>query len=377
MSAAVEPGSRTLAQVQASLRERLSGKKAPFYFADVEEAEATIARLQGIDGANWGAAWSQAGSRFEAVGAEHEKAGRSDEARDAYLKAYGFYQVGRYPVPSHPAKQQCYAKARECYMKAGKFFSPPLERVTVPFTGHAGEGNAVAFYARRPAGAGKLPVVIRWSGIDTWKEERHDINEAFIRNGFASLVMDMPGTGESPVKACIDGERQFLPVLDWIREQPDLEASKIVLIGQSWGGYWATKLAHLYSDRLSAVVNWGGGVHHNFQRDWVLGSRNADSYLMDLTTARASSVGGTTYEEYADRVTQFSLLDMKILDHPHPPMLLVNGKDDRQVPIEDMYLLLQHGAPKSMRLFPGGHMGYTPMTLPTIISWIRATLRMA
>jgi hypothetical protein len=54
---------------------------------------------------------------------------------------------------------------------------------------------------------------------------------------------------------------------------------------------------------------------------------------------------------------------MGLLDNPHPPMLLVNGKDDKQVPIEDLFLLTQHGRPKSVRLFPGGHMGYTPQTL--------------
>ena len=51
-------------------------------------------------------------------------------------------------------------------------------------------------------------------------------------------------------------------------------------------------------------------------------------------------------------------------------MLLVNGIDDAQTPIRDLYLLLEHGAPKEARVFPGGHMGQTPRTYPTIIDWI-------
>jgi hypothetical protein len=50
--------------------------------------------------------------------------------------------------------------------------------------------------------------------------------------------------------------------------------------------------------------------------------------------------------------------------------LIVNGKDDLQTPIADLYILLEHGTPKSARVFPGGHMGQTPETLPTIIRWL-------
>jgi len=35
-----------------------------------------------------------------------------------------------------------------------------------------------------------------------------------------------------------------------------------------------------------------------------------------------------------------------------------------------VYLLIEHGSPKSVRLFPGGHMGITPQTLPTIVTWL-------
>ena len=36
--------------------------------------------------------------------------------------------------------------------------------------------------------------------------------------------------------------------------------------------------------------------------------------------------------------------------------------------------LLEHGGPKAARVFPGGHMGQTPETLPTIIRWLRKEL---
>ena len=72
-----------------------------------------------------------------------------------------------------------------------------------------------------------------------------------------------------------------------------------------------------------------------------------------------------------------SLLEQGILDQPSAPLLLVNGKEDRQAPIDDLYLVLEHGSPKSARVFPGGHMGHTPETRPTMIKWLRDHLQRA
>jgi esterase FrsA len=55
-------------------------------------------------------------------------------------------------------------------------------------------------------------------------------------------------------------------------------------------------------------------------------------------------------------------------------MLIVNGKEDLQTPIADLYILLEYGAPKSARVFPGGHMGQTSETLPTIVRWLTSEL---
>ena len=55
-------------------------------------------------------------------------------------------------------------------------------------------------------------------------------------------------------------------------------------------------------------------------------------------------------------------------------MLVVNGKEDLQTPIDDLYILLEHGEPKAARVFPGGRMGQTPETLPTIIRWLKREL---
>jgi hypothetical protein len=48
-------------------------------------------------------------------------------------------------------------------------------------------------------------------------------------------------------------------------------------------------------------------------------------------------------------------------DKPSAPLLGVNGKLDDQAPVEDIYLLMEHGTPKEARIYPEGrHMGRTP-----------------
>ena len=361
----------SLEEIRAGLRERLDAHKSPFHVVDVAAARAAIERLTSVAGDHWAGVWSDAARPFEERGLALESAGDRDGARAAYFTAYGMLHVARFPTPNTPAKLAAYRRSVEMFRAAGRFFTPPLEVVTVPFAGRAGEGDAVTFYVRRRHTAAPAPVLIRWGGIDTWKEERHDINERVLAAGFTSINVDMPGVGESPVRGSVDAERQFVPVLDWIRTQPDLDAGRVAIVGMSYGGYWATKVAHLYADRLCGAVNWGGGIHAFFTRAWNERSKNASSYVMDLDVARARTVGADDYDGYIERVAGFSLVDQGILDRPHPPMLIVNGRYDEQVPLDDMLVLCEHGAPKELRLFPGGHMGYGPNTLPTVLAWLQ------
>jgi pimeloyl-ACP methyl ester carboxylesterase len=147
------------------------------------------------------------------------------------------------------------------------------------------------------------------------------------------------------------------------------------LLGRSFGGYWATKLAHLMPQRIAGAVNWGGGAHHMFQPEWIESSRYPDSYLMDLVETRRRMLGARDDAEYVEFFRRLSLLDQGLLDRPCAPLLLVNGKDDKQCPVDDIHLLLERGSPKTVRLFPGGHMGLTPQTLPTIVQWLARQVR--
>ena len=228
----------------------------------------------------------------------------------------------------------------------------------MPFAGRPDEGDNVRFYLTRPGGVDRPGVVLAWGGIDTWKEESHARLGALLRaRGLAVVLIDIPGTGESPVLASADAERQYTPVFDYLAARSDLDGSRCGVIGASFGGYWAMKLAYTHRDHVTAAVNWGGGVHITFTREWQERSRNATSYLMDLMAARARIFGGSTFEDYVERCPQLSLLDQGLLDPRQRRSSWSTAAIDQQNSIDDIYLSLDHGDPKAARVFDGGHMG--------------------
>ncbi len=370
-----DPDNQTLAGAQEYLRHHLEVRRHPLNRIDAEAAARTIDALEGIEPEPWAAAWLATAAEFAARAETAQRAGDAQAERDAWYQAYLFAFMGRYPVPNHAAKDAAYEIQREYFLKAGALNDPPVERVEVPFAGREGEGATVAFYVARPQGVSNPPVVITWGGIDSWKEEVLVGSEQFWARGIATILIDMPGTGEAPVVAGPDAERLWDPVFDWIAAH-DYDERRVAVFGGSFGGYWATKLAHTHRDRLAAAVNWGGGIHLTFTPEWQAKSRNASSYLMDLPGARARMFGGTTFEEYVARCPELSLLDQGVLDLPCCPLLMLNGKDDLQNASQDLLLALEHGDPKTVRLYPGGHMGNDmPGIRKVIAGWLGERLR--
>ena len=357
----------TLGAGKAWLLTRLERGAHPLDGLDPDAARATIDALTGLDPEPWTAAW---GGLAGAFAARAEASTDPATERDLWFQAYRAAFMGRYPVPNHPLKEREYERAREFFLKATALEDPPLEVVELPF-----EGSKLRFYLTRPAtGESRPPVAMVWAGIDTWKEEMHERLGALLRSrGFAVLLVVLPGVGESPVLALGNAERQWTPIFDWLATRDDLDGARCAAIGGSFGGYWAMKLAYTHRDRLRCAVNWGGGVHITFTPEWQQRSRNASSYLMDLMNARARIFGGETFEDYVAHCPELSLLDQGLLDQPSAPLLLVNGRDDVQNSIDDIYLSLDHGGPKAARVFDGGHMGEGPVA-PTIVDWVTQML---
>ena len=80
-----------------------------------------------------------------------------------------------------------------------------------------------------------------------------------------------------------------------------------------------------------------------------------------LLDARSYIFGVKTLEEVLKIAPSLSLVTQGIIDQPSAPLLCINGKEDDQHPISDLYLLAEHGSPKDIRIIAGaGHMGRKP-----------------
>ena len=233
----------------------------PFRELDPDAAREVIMGLQGLEPEIWASAWGEAARRFAA---QAEASTATADAKEAWLQAYRMAFLGRYPVPNHPAKMASYERAREYFHQAAALEGPPVEIHSVPFDGRAQESDEVHFYLARPAQAdAPTPVALVWAGIDTWKEEMGIMRDLLRDRGCAVVLVDMPGTGQSPVLASIDAERQYTPVFDWLDAQPDLDPDRSAVIGGSFGGYWAMKLAYTHRDRIRAAGQLGRRRPHH------------------------------------------------------------------------------------------------------------------
>ena len=125
-------------------------------------------------------------------------------------------------------------------------------------------------------------------------------------------------------------------------------------------------------ERLRAAVNQGGPAHFAFQKDWIAKAQRGE-YPFELAETLACAFDRSSGEEWIEYAPQLSLLTQGILDRPCAPLLCVNGVNDTVFPIADMYLLLEHGRPKSTRFYPGGHMG-GGNAQAVIIDWLKEKL---
>ena len=342
---------RTLDELREETVRRIRSNGYPGRGIRLPDAERAMAALASTDPEDWAKVWTAAG---DAVVAEAERAASPDDERDLYKTAFATYTMGRFPAPTTPGKRTAYDKALEAYMRYAALLPQKLEVVRIPF-----EGKEIIGYFRKPEGPGPFPLMIQCGGLDFWKEQVADEALNYLPHGICVLGLDMPGTGQAPIKGDVGAERMFSAAFDWAETRPDIDATRMFMRGVSWGGHWATRVAIAEQGRLLGAINHGGAVHHFFQPEWQLKALGTREYLMDLFGARANVFGVKTLDEFLEYGPRMSLLIDDQIDRPTAPMLVMNGAKDSQVPIADQLLLLQRGDAKEAWINPNGvHMGF-------------------
>ena len=345
---------RTLEELKAEIQLRADRKAYPVAQLDAAEVREALANLTSQDRDHWAAVWGAIGDRHMAR-AKSIEASNKAEAAHVYDKAMQWYMFARFPLEDSPGTAQAYKKAIDAFAGYSRMVDPPIEAVKFDY-----QGTEITGYLRKPKGVAKPPVVITIGGLDGRKEDGSIRNAAYTEKGVAFFAFDMPGTGQTRIKIEPGADKVYSVVLDALAKRDDIDAKRVVVTGGSWGGHWSAHLAYSEKDRLLGAVVQGGPVHHYFQPDWQRKALGTREYLFGLFEARSAVYGAKTLDEFLAYGPRMSLKDRGLLDKPSAPMLLVNGRNDTQVPIDDLQLLLNNGDPKEAWVNPqGGHMGRT------------------
>ena len=341
---------RPFEEVRTLLLERAGERRNPFDRTDPRTAERIVRGLRSTAHDEWVPAFGVAAQACE---------------RD--IDAYGYWRVARYPAPTSPLKRDAYRRSQEHYLRAMAAEQPLLETVRTPFRGREGEGTAVEAHLRVPARAGRRPLVVMWGGIDSFKEERRP--EPYLAAGFATLGIDMPGVADAPLAGSTDAERMWDPIFDWVGTRAELDPERVAVMGNSTGGYWATKLSRTHRHRIRAAVDNGGPVHDSFTPAWIARAQVGE-YPFELAETLAAAFGGSTYDDWVRIAPSLSLVGLGILDQPSAPLLAVHGEDDTVFPVTDARRLIDAGA--DALIVPGGHLSGD--TTGAIVRWLAVRL---
>ena len=194
------------------------------------------------------------GARLEKVGDDAEAAGHRMSAGNAYLRAGMYYFTGeRFMYPGE-AKREVGRKSIELQTKGLLRRYPNLERVEVPF-----EGTSLpALFMKAPGASARAPTVVVFDGMDNCKEMSVLFNGLeFAARGWNTLAIDGPGQGESlrlrEMYARHDYETAGTAAYDYVASRPEVDASKVVVMGYSFGGYYAGRVA-AFEKRYAAGV---------------------------------------------------------------------------------------------------------------------------
>ena len=377
---AQEPQERTIDEIKAEAIHRAENGMYPLIGLDPADLREAFASIKTRDKDEWAAAFMSVGDRYMAEG-NSLVATDPVKANADYIRAWRVYSFGRWPIPASPGKQRSYSKAIEAFLAHARFWDPPLQVIHIPF-----EGSEIIGYLRLPNHVkGPVPLVIAVNGLDSRKEDLSESFAAILPYGVGFFAVDGPGTGQAPIKVSENADRMLSRVLDYLQTRPELDQTRIAMHGVSWGAYWATKMSIVERARLRGASAQSPPVDKFFQKDFLMNSLLGNrEYLFDQVPALMNIFEGVkTIDDLATELSKMSLVNQKLLGKPSTPMLILAGVLDTQVPISDIYVLLNSGdVPKDAWINPqGGHLGRQVKVWPdpaifkqVIIPWLVRTL---
>src|SRR6266853_1557783 len=277
---------------------------APYGAVAVGEIDRVAERLaaRGIgDPDAWWQEWCAMAERNEKLADAAAAEGRDLTAGDHYLRAGNYYYTGERFVPPGEKKLDIYRKALRCCREGLKSRHPEIEFVEVPYEGK----TLPAYFLRAREATGRAPTVVLFDGMDNCKEMSVLFaGLEFARRGMNTLAIDGPGQGEAlrlrKIYARHDYEVPGTAAYDFVAKRPDVDVKRVIIMGYSFGGYYAPRVA-AFERRYAACVclgalhwdlhAWQSRIKRKHETDprttpqssfhfrWIMGAENIDAAI--------------------------------------------------------------------------------------------------
>jgi dipeptidyl aminopeptidase/acylaminoacyl peptidase len=284
----------------------------------------------------WTEEWAREADRVAAYGDAADAEGRSITAGNQFMRAGNYYYSAERFIAPGDAKMAMYRKALARYQGAMARLYPEIERVEVPYE----NGQTLPAYFVKGKGDGRRPTVVLFDGMDNAKEMSVIFAGLdFAKRGINTLAIDGPGQSEPlrlrNIPSRHDYEAAGRPAYDYVAARPEVDPTRVAVMGYSFGGYHAPRIC-AFDRRYAACVAFGA-MHWNVY-DFVKGHAPADPRQTSGSSFQWQWVIGApdvaTALEWAKKFTLEG-----VAGKVECPFLLLHGENDRVVPIEAAHRL--------------------------------------
>lgn len=317
---------------------------APRFIAngvDINDFERVTTSVERWD--DWCQKWSECGLLHEQMGEKAEAERQYESAAYHYFHAAISYHFGKYLfVQNQDEFRAAHEHVVHDYQKALPFFDFPGEHITIPYE------NGAKMYGvlRKPWHTPKPPIVILVPGLDSVKEELHAYGDDFLRRGMAVLAIDGPGQGEMEFAHPLrhDYEVPIHYAINYLEGRPDVDASRIGLMGVSLGGQLVVRAA-AFEPRVRATIENCGAYDH---------AENFGGKPKVTRNAFIHRLKANSEAEALNKLQQFNLRG--VAEKVTTPLLVVQGVRDRLVPPEQgKRIAAEAGSNAEIWLFEDGN----------------------
>lgn len=136
----------------------------------------------------------------------------------------------------------------------------------------------------------------------------------------------------------IDAYHDIGTLFDWIATQPDLDASRVMVTGGSYGGHMTLVTATLYADKITCALDVVG------MSNLATFLEHTESYRRDLRRVEYGDERDSTVRQFMEAMAPLNHAD-KITK----PLFVVSGANDPRVPKSEADQIVgavrQHGTP--------------------------------